>query len=771
MKIGGNLRIRLADLSARTWRVLGPIIVAAVMSTAMLAFYFHVRSGVTDRFLSAEDTQVRRDVERVSAAFQQQISALDLLATDWAHWDDTYEFIAGAGNPEYIDSNITQTTFNETGLDLILISSADSEPIFATQYDGNEEAMGPLAPELDRLFRSENVTRRLEEEGAFRGLALVGGRPLQFSVQSVLTSEGDGPSNGFLVFGRWFDAELAQQLAQTTHFDIRALSPESVEITSEDELARAALSDGRGLFISRTNASRIAGYTQLPAEFGGSGLVIRVEQDRLIYGEGQAAQRALLLSSLFIGLILGALALFLHDRLFLMHVERSAREKRFAYEDSLTGLPNAALFADRLNVAIAQSKRRGRRTGVLVMDINNLKRGNEEVGRGAGDQLIEQVGDRLSQMVRGGDTVARLAGDEFAILTGYHTSPEDMQMLATRIIETLETPLLVDAQPTAITVALGGALYPNDGGDPDSLLRNATTAMYHRKIGPKSTFALFDTEVMADLEKERKLRLRLAEALEKNEFTLHYQPIIDLASMGVVGVEALIRWERPGEGLVSPATFIPLAEETGLIIPLGAWVLRRACTQLKALHDRGFVGLRVAINLSPKQIRDDFLDTLDDVLESTGLSSRYLELEITETAALEDLESTRRLLGKLKDRGVRIALDDFGTGYSSLSHLRTLQYDTVKIDRSFIQNLDEGTGRAIVEATIDLVRSLGRNVVAEGIETDDQISQLRKMLCDHGQGYGLAHPKPFNVLKEFLRDATDDYLWATFRRTGDSSAV
>jgi diguanylate cyclase (GGDEF)-like protein/PAS domain S-box-containing protein len=457
--------------------------------------------------------------------------------------------------------------------------------------------------------------------------------------------------------------------------------------------------------------------------------------------------------------------------------EVKAREQvhYLALHDPLTGLPNRMRFADRLADAVAAVRRGTEKIAVLCLDLDHFKEVNDTLGHAIGDRLLQEVARRLLTTVREVDTVARLGGDEFAIIQVGLAQPEGVEALCRRLVARIAEPIRIEDHDIFVGLSIGVALSPEDSLSPEELLKDADIALYKAKVEARGTFRLFSAEMDAALQARKALEQDLRQALRRGQLEMHYQPLVDASGGKLVAVEALMRWWHPQRGLVSPTDFIPIAEASGLILPLGEWALRTACAQAV-----GWPGVTVSVNLSPVQFRhDDLVGLVRQVLDSTGLAPSRLELEVTEGILLQDTEDTLMTLNRLKEMGVRIAMDDFGTGYSSLRYLHRFAFDKVKIDRSFVCMLEKDkNAAAIVRAVVSLGRSLGIVTTAEGVETPTQLEFLRAEGCDQVQGYHLGRPQPAADLTRFFMDrraaaepsapASEALLFLTDRRSEQS---
>jgi diguanylate cyclase (GGDEF)-like protein/PAS domain S-box-containing protein len=445
--------------------------------------------------------------------------------------------------------------------------------------------------------------------------------------------------------------------------------------------------------------------------------------------------------------------------------EAESQIRTLAYFDALTGLPNRERFKEQAEQAMTAAQRVGTKMALIYVDLDNFKRINDTLGHTAGDMVLKGVAKALTNIVRGTDIVAkvdaetgvssslaRLGGDEFTImLTGLSRS-ESAARVAKRIMQALSRPLKIGDREYVVTGSMGIAIYPDDGEDVNVLLRNADIAMYTAKEEGRNVYRFFSEEMNARMAERLAIESDLRMALERDELLLHYQPQVESLTGNVVAFEALVRWDHPTRGLVPPFEFIGIAEETGLIIPLGEWVLRAACEQAMKWHHAGYSELRVSVNVASQQLtQSDLVATVHNALETTGMDGRYLELELTESSLMSDVETTIQTLRNLKETGLSLSVDDFGTGYSSMNYLKRFPLDSLKIDRSFVRDLNvDPNDAAIARAVIALAKALDLSTIAEGVEEEEQLAFLRALGCDLIQGYYFGRPMPTDGIIEFL---------------------
>ena len=449
----------------------------------------------------------------------------------------------------------------------------------------------------------------------------------------------------------------------------------------------------------------------------------------------------------------GAVIVF-HDVSVARAIE--AEMSHLAQHDTLTKLPNRTLLQDRLSQAITTAGRNGTRIAVLFVDLDGFKHINDSLGHAIGDRLLQSVAKRLLASVRTSDTVSRIGGDEFVILLSEVAHAGDAGVKAGKILAALNTPLEIDQHNLRVTASIGVTTYPEDGQETAMLIKNADLAMYQAKENGRNNYQFFEKDMNVRALERQSVQENLCFALDRDELVMHYQPKINLKTGEITGVEALIRWQHPERGLIGPLQFISVAEDCGLMLPIGNWVLRESCRQAKAWQDAGLRPIEMAVNVSSVEFRnEDFLEGVRAILEETGLSPHYLGLELTESVLMQHAEFTVPVLKKLKAMGVRLAIDDFGTGYSSLSYLRQFPIDTLKVDQSFVNGINADTDDAtIINAVINMGSNLNHRVIAEGVETVEQVAFLQAHGCDEGQGYYFSRPVPAPQFAKLLEAGT-----------------
>lgn len=457
------------------------------------------------------------------------------------------------------------------------------------------------------------------------------------------------------------------------------------------------------------------------------------------------------------GQVTGAVIVF-HD----VSASREMTQKmaHLAKHDALTGQPNRLLLQERLAQAIALAQRHRRQVGLLYLDLDYFKTINDSLGHAVGDQLLISVAERLQACVRASDTVCRQGGDEFVILLAQIEHPQDARQVAGKMLAAMTAPHLIGVHELHVSISIGISVYPNDGDNAESIMKNADTAMYHAKTSGRNNYQFFRSDINMQTMQSLLIERDLRRALKQHEFVLYYQPQVHLESGVMIGAEALIRWQDPKRGMLFPIQFVPVAEDSGLIVSIGRWILREVCTTIRAWLDSGLQAVPVAVNVSAIELRHPrFVDGVAAILTEIGLPAHYLKLELTESVLIHDTEASQHTLEALKAMGVRLAIDDLGAGYSSLSYLKRFPIDTLKIDSSFVRDMvSDPDDAAIVNAVIGMGRNLKQQVVAEGVENQKQLLMLRAQHCDAGQGFLFSHPLNAKEFEYLLVHQTDGVL-------------
>ncbi len=562
-----------------------------------------------------------------------------------------------------------------------------------------------------------------------------------------------------------FTAEANKMQCFPTRLEPQGITAERVQ-RGQSRPMDYALSGRRGVMsaLDVHGENVIAAYA--PIGDTGLGMVIKVDTGEMFAPIRTQFQRVLvmLLGLVFVGILLLRWQIGPLVRKLMHEIqERKLAEARLSYlanHDSLTGLPNRTLLYERLQQAMAEARRRGHKVAAMFLDLDRFKIINDTLGHSVGDALLREVAALLQLSARGSDTVARLGGDEFMLILNDIKGEDDAARVASKLREALNKPLPIQGRDLYVTGSIGITLFPDDADNIDALLKNADVAMYRAKEQGRNNYRFYTSEMNARAAERLSLENGLRKALARDEFIVYYQPQIDVRNGTIIGVEALLRWQHPELGFITPRQFISLAEETGLIVPIGEWVLHRACADAKAWQDAALRPVRLAVNFSSQQFRQsDIADTLLRTLNVTGLHPRYLALELTESIFMQNTGRVIAMLRSLHAQGVQIALDDFGTGYSSLSYLKRFPLDTLKIDRSFLRHVTSSTSdAALCTAVIAMAHSLGLQVIAEGVEAAEQLAWLRDAGCDAAQGYYIHVPVDEPTMRGILRDGLSTIL-------------
>jgi diguanylate cyclase (GGDEF)-like protein len=709
-------------------RVLLPIVLAGMATVVLVTAVLLLAARESDRIASERQRRL------VSHVLAEQFAKLTHDQESVTIWDDAVLKTTVERDLLWIDVNLGVWLHDYFGHDRAYVLDANNRPIYAmmdgasaesSSYTTTRTALDPLVRQLREGLRAGAFNESEENPHVFN-LVMIEARPAMASVTAIVSDSGEiyqapGTEN-FHVAVRFLDGTFLQALMGQY-----LLEGARFAWNNEIEPAEAA-------FPLARNSGAVLGYFVWQPERPGWRLLTRI---------GPALIGALLL-------ITGIVALLAR------HLRRASREleaseaqaQHLAFHDPLTGLANRALFNDRLDRALVDARRKNSRLALLYLDLDRFKNVNDTLGHPAGDDLIRELSRRLMGLVRGSDCVARLGGDEFAILQTGSTALDDVAALCERIIETVARPFELLGSSAFVGVSIGVAIAPEAGIDRAELVRKADIALYRAKLEGRNRFRIFCEEMDIFVQRRRAIERELREALATgDQFEVVYQPLYSAEKTIPVGVEALLRWHHPEHGTISPGTFIPIAEESGLVHEIGDWVLVEACKAVSRWPVR-----RVAVNVSPVQFRSPrFAARVLEILQDSALEPDRLELEITESVLLDVGELSARTFATLRAAGVRIALDDFGTGYSSLSYLHKYPVDKIKIDRSFVQNLDTDVASdAIVQAMVDLARAIGVEVTAEGVETEEQRAFLAGIGCNELQGFLLSRPVAANQIDRIL---------------------
>lgn len=770
-------------------------LIGSVTLVLIIALFIIFRFFLLVDLINLETDSTRTNVERSLRALNEQITEIDAKAWDYAAWDDTYSFMK-TRNQNYLIDNYGDSTLNINKLNFVLLVDNNGKILFKKGYNLKTDQQSALPQGLLQLITPKSrLVDHLTIRSYTSGIVQLPEGPVILSSQPIVTSTMKGPIRGSLIMGRFLNNEVVGGLARMAMLSIKIVNfadwnpPAGIKVPPVQ-------TGSFPVFVAPLNKSTVAGYGIVYDIYSKPCLVLQIQMPRTIYNHGKETLASFILALLVGGIAFSVVIGYLLEKFILSRITEMIRKmwyirssgdlsarmivtgldelsdleremnkmisaleenqqeiKHQAYHDMLTGLPNRLLFFDRLEQAIAQAKRTNQNTALLFIDLDRFKPINDTLGHSAGDSLLKAVADRLKGCTRDSDTVSRLGGDEFTVILTNIKGENHVAKVSQKIIDTLSAPFLLQGNEVFITPSIGISLFPHDGETAEQLVVHADIAMYQAK-GQRNQYQFFTEDMNAPSFERLRMENNLRRALEREEFVVYYQPIIDIKTAQIIGVEALIRWNHHEKGHLQPADFICLAEETGLIVPIGDWVLRTACLQNKTWQKIGLPPLRLSVNLSTRHfLKSDLAVKVENILLETGLEPYYLELEITENSLMENIKASMATLERLREIGIYIAIDDFGSGYSSLSYLRQLPANTLKIDRSFLQGVAvDSRDSSIVESIIALGHSLNMKVIAEGVERLEQLEFLEKTGCDKGQGYYFGKPMPAAEFIEFYRN-------------------
>lgn len=745
------------------------IILLGLWLLAIVVAYLGSQLILNKSYFDLEQKEADKDLQRIEEAIQQMTESVNIMTMNWAVWDDTYKFIEDL-NKTYIKVNLVTSSFTAADIDVMLFYNTDGKLVYKMAVNPERTKETPAKKELlDFLAPNGKLSYQPEIHKNLQGLVAIPSGILMVAAQSILTSNNAGPSHGTLIFAKYLSPDAIQKIKDVTKINFSIHSIDKNNLNHQLRSIYQSLVGGDEHLIDRENADTMVGYTFLKDINNKPIALVKAVMPRQIHQFGLKVVKYynsafLIYSCILIGLLWYLLQTLLVRRLESLkaqignvdqnthffnnlitgisdEVSSVASLYHQATHDPLTGLANRNLldqaFSDRVKKTdVSQNK-----IALLFLDIDHFKRVNDSLGHEIGDLLLIEISKNISSCLRDNDLAVRLGGDEFVVmLTGMDI--ERIQIVVDRIYHNLSQTVYIQGHELYLASSMGISLYPDDGKDISTLLKNADIALYHAKEHGRNHYQYYSNSLNQAIHEAYKREAELQRAIDNKELCLYYQPIFDVLTKRIVSMEALIRWRHPERGLLSASEIIPLAEKTGLIHPIGKWVLANACRQVKAWEENGLAVVPVSVNISVLQTKNTSLHRIvDDVLNHTSLSPRLLELELTETSYVELNESILNDLQLLKDRGVNLIVDDFGVGYSGLGYLRSLPVSKLKIDKSFIRESGRNVDNcAITLAIIAIAHQLDLQVIAEGVESSEQYEFLKMNHVDAAQGNYLSKP-------------------------------
>lgn len=729
--------------------------------------FYSARTVLSRSFASIEADEARQSTERVRQALQADLHQLDVAAEDNALWDDLYEFVQG-GRADFLEHSFSRHSLDNIHVDVVWVFDDAGRTVIQLETDaapaGGVKPLTPATLAGLQSYAGLLATPDGPSAPTLRLLRMPEGA-LAVAVRRIFRNSQQGDSDGTLVFGRYLHTGLIERLEQTSQSPVRA--------TLLDEHGRPLLSVPRAVgewLSSLGNGPDVLVQTGDPATLRSHTLLRDVEGRPLVVLSTTVARAALQIGKRTITWVVAALlcGFALVVALLVSLLNRSWRSRaaaqrqwldhqrkmsRLARRDTLTGLPNRLHLQRLLPRLLARAARDGTRLALLNLDLDHFKNVNDSLGHGSGDRLLAAVARRLRSSVAAHDVVVRMGGDEFVVVATLLPDSVVVDSIAERIRGALAVPLDIDGVTLSVVPSIGISVYPEDGSDPEQLLKHADIALYTAKDRGRGNHQFYTPEMNARLRERVGLERALRQALDNNELFVEFQPCFDLQTMRTVSLEALIRWRTPDGTHIPPSRFIPIAEQSNLIIEIGNYVLRRVCEQLSQWQRERLPLVPVSVNISARQFeKTPLASVVSGLAQELGIDASLLHFEITESAAMQNSQQQLGALQALRNLGSRILIDDFGTGYSSLSYLKHLPIDTLKIDRAFVRDMaSDANDAAIVRAIVGVAKSLGLMLVAEGIESAEQLDCLRKLGCECGQG--------FFVSPAVTADACRNILW------------
>ncbi len=742
------------------------LIAACIGALALIvAVVATTRFVLAHSFAAIEAGEAHQSIERVNQALQLELHQLRATAEDNGHWDQAYDYASGR-RPNFITENFTRYGLDTLRVQVMWMGDPTGRTLVGlSTRDAESSAVAPLSPDLAALFQkyAPSLVPSNSADSVVRLLRVPGG-VLAFSAIRILQSSREGSSPGILVFGHYLDDGVMRRLEEMSQSPVRLILLDeqgaplaNVETSVANWLTTAGANDDT--LIQTSGGETLDSYRLLRDV---EDRPLAVLANRVSHAGLQLGRRTItwVVASLLIGFsLLIFLLLNMMNRGWRTRavaqrqsIHQQRQFSRLARRDVLTGLPNRVYLQKLLPRLIKRSARDDDRMAILYIDLDHFKNVNDSLGHAAGDKLLTAVAQRLRAVVSTSDVVVRMGGDEFVVVANMLPNAAVANSIADRIRRALVVPLDLDGVTMFACPSIGISVFPEDGADAEQLLKHADIALNHAKDRGRGNHQFYTPEMNARLRERFSLERELRQALERNELFLEYQPCIDLQSLRPVSLEALIRWRTADGTYIPPSRFIPIAEQSSLIVEIGDWVLRTVCLQLSEWQRQHVPLLPVSVNISVRQFEHTQLATVVSVLaDEMGIDASLLHFEITESAAMQNSQQHLGALQALRNLGSRILIDDFGTGYSSLSYLKHLPIDTLKIDRAFVRDMAvDANDAAIVRAIVGVAKSLGLQLVAEGIETAEQLECLRKLECECGQGFYFSPPVSADACRSML---------------------
>jgi diguanylate cyclase (GGDEF)-like protein len=741
---------------------------ASVVAVALVTGVFYsARTALSHSFARLEADEARQSVERVRQALQADLRQLEVAAEDYALWDDFYYYVKAGGDPKLLDHFFSRRGLDNIHVNLVWVIDDAGRTIVDLSTDAPDDSMQPIKAQMSAALQSYAALLRTSTDHRHRAAQLVRmpGGALAIAIRPVALDLQPAVSTGTLVFGRYVDNTLIERLRQTSQSPVRA--------TFLDEAGKPLLSVPAAVgswLASADHVSDILVQTGDGATLGSHELLRDAAGRPLLVLSTTVSRNALEIAKHTITWVVAALMLgfTLVVILLVSLLNRSWRNRataqrqwldhqrnlsRLARRDALTGLPNRAYLRKLLPRLLARAGRERSRLALLNLDLDHFKNVNDSLGYGIGDKLLTIVAERLRALLAPQDIAVRMDGDEFIVVATMLSDTTIVDTIAERVRLALAKPLDIDGVTLSVAPSIGISVYPEDGSDPEQLLKHAAIALHAAKDRGRGNHQFYTPELNARLRERVELERALHRALDNNELIVEYQPFFDLATLRTVSLEALLRWRTPAGSYIPPSRFIPIAEQSHLILEIGDYVLRQVCLQLSEWQRQMVPLVPISVNISVRQFETTPLASRVAALaQEHGIDASLVHFEITESAAMQNSEQQLGALQALRNLGSRILIDDFGTGYSSLSYLKHLPIDTLKIDRAFVRDMvADGNDGAIVRAIVAVAKSLGLTLVAEGIESDAQLEFLRKLGCEWGQGFLVSPSLSAEACREVLR--------------------